>query len=55
MKLRTFSLLMQATEALLSTLHSIARPLIRLREWAWVRCTRENLKSCNVRSTHRLS
>lgn len=55
MKLRIYSRLMQATEAALALLHAAERPLLRLREWAWLRCTKENLRTCNTRSAQYLT
>ena len=55
MRLRFYSHLMQATEAALAVLHAAERPLLRLREWAWLCCTKENLKTCTTRSAQRLT
>jgi hypothetical protein len=54
MKLRFFSSIMQIAESVIAALHWIERQVCHVRVWAWTRCTKENLKTCNSRAASRL-
>lgn len=53
MKLFLLSQLMRLCDATCSALHRCQRGVIRLREWAWIKATMENLRSCNTRALRR--
>lgn len=54
MKIRIYAFIMTACDFACAGLHRTERHLQQLRAWAWVRATRENLKTCNVRQSARL-
>lgn len=51
MKLYFYSVLMRTADAACALLHWLQARAQRLREWAWIRATKENLCSCNTRVT----
>lgn len=46
---------MQLVEWRIAVLHASERRHLRLREWVWVKSTKENLRTCNTRAVARLT